>query len=364
VWSVWCAVCEEVGEEWRVPGKIPTMTRCLSACLSTVRIFARIKVIGGHFLVALLPPFRIAEEFAHEGLPQRRIVLQRIPFLGNGHTAFQSSQAVMADFVAGSGLKMSRGWQPRRKMNFSCYLKRVWVGIAELMTDEEYSKFLHALARKHQNVFRKIDDDHARKQLDCFQEVIQLLRIVRRDDSRNMLHKLEDRLRYLRVKSAYELLDEAGILEAFDDGGEIIFAELRRSAIPEEDVEYLSKIGLTDDEIEVILTAAVEKAHRLGRGRVNLEGPDIRPIPMVEVIDKTETAFERAKEELRSQRAESPRKKRNILNGTGEIVGGMAVISGNILSAQSSGHWPLALPSVAAGIGSFLKAIGSFRTNS
>jgi len=231
------------------------------------------------------------------------------------------------------------------------------------MTDEEYSRFLRALARKHRDVFREIKEDLLREQLKCLTEVIHLLRIVRRDDSSDVLSKLDDQLHRMRVSKAFDLLDETGILEAFDDGGEVVFAELRRSAIPEEDVKYLKQIGLTDDEIEVILTAAVEKAHRLGRSRVNLEGPDIRPIPISEVIAETEAAFERARTDLRSERVESPRKKGRIFNGTGEVVCGMAAIAGNILTAQLSKNWTAALPSAATGIGIFLKAIGSFRAN-
>jgi hypothetical protein len=230
------------------------------------------------------------------------------------------------------------------------------------MSDDEYRNFLRALVSKHREAFRKVEIDLIETRMQLYADMFQTLKRARSTDfSEKVLNELNDRLEGLRVRSAQELLEESGMEEAIDDGWEVILCELRRSAIPDEDVGYLKRIGLRDDEIEVALTTAVTIARRLSLYSNDREMPGLAYF----LFRPLEERFEEAKSYLRTPAlGERPKHKSKILSGFGDTIIGLASITANVGHAAKTGQWDFGLASVAAGFGSLAKAFDSFRGRS
>src|ERR1700753_4255527 len=132
------------------------------------------------------------------------------------------------------------------------------------MTDDELREFLKALAAKHLGL--ETDAHHALHRAERLRyDLEQLLRTAR------LLRALEDRqqdehlralfreeiIRHSPIERTRSSLEDSGLLDALEDAGAVVFAELRRSVIPNEDIKFLRQGGFTDDEIEVLLAAAI-----------------------------------------------------------------------------------------------------------
>jgi len=118
-------------------------------------------------------------------------------------------------------------------------------------------------------------------------------------------------------------MEAVGILPALDDAPSIVFGELRRSAVPQEDIEILKRAGYSEDEIEVFLAICIQNAHRVAR--------ETR-VPS-ELVRQADQEFQNAAPMLRDPQtfANEPKKKKKILNGVGKLLGGAIVGVGNAL---------------------------------
>lgn len=224
------------------------------------------------------------------------------------------------------------------------------------MTDEEYEQLLVALARKHlrpRNLRRgPMGDDELRYTMDQLSSIARLNRVVaERPDSIELVHQLARELRHAPVGHAAYLMEEAGVVTALEELPDVVFQNLRRSAIPEEDLQFLHDAGVADPEAELTILIHYARKH-LGRG-------DSRPSS---VLSEAQPQLQRAASILENlasvpEKLEQP-KKRKIFNGIGKILAGAATGVGNTLLACGT----IAAPNPAtayAVIGSAAIALGS-----
>jgi len=73
-------------------------------------------------------------------------------------------------------------------------------------------------------------------------------------DGEGPLKELLRELRQASVTDGFYAMDRIGILEALDDATDAVFWNLRRSAIPDEDVQFLYRAGIADPELEITIT--------------------------------------------------------------------------------------------------------------
>jgi hypothetical protein len=206
------------------------------------------------------------------------------------------------------------------------------------MTDEEYKSFLAALAKKHLS----LQDFRDPKELERLNEHLrQLIRVSRHvQDLREELHReglhdglfvkdLLHELKDVRIGNAFEAMDRIGMINALDDAADAVFANLRRSAIPDESVELLYRAGIPNPELELIITIEYAR-RRLGSSREGLSRDLRNTVPVDrELVDRLEKALS----DLGKNRENQPPKKRKILNGIGKILGGAIAGVGNVLLA-------------------------------
>jgi hypothetical protein len=192
---------------------------------------------------------------------------------------------------------------------------------------------------------------------------------------------LKDRIEHDRsLPVATALMADAGVLDAFDEAGPVLFREFRRSSVPTEDVELLRHLGLSPAEIELLLLLAVEQANELGResraapmgvgvahGRPHVTSA--RPNGE-QASTAAEAALLDAANQLRlaaEQLSVPPRKRRKLLNGIGKIVGGAGLGVANVLMlhgvflASSPALGATALGSCTAAFGSVMAGMGDLR---
>jgi hypothetical protein len=132
-------------------------------------------------------------------------------------------------------------------------------------------------------------------------------------------------------------MEVSGILDALDDAPDLVLGELRRSAIPKEDEEYLRSAGFDAHDIEVLLELAVYRAHALA---------STGKLPS----DIAEEAAEALQNALQALQSPPPgllpaKKKRKILNGIGKLLGGAVTGIGNVLLVMGT----IAAPNPATG---------------
>ena len=194
------------------------------------------------------------------------------------------------------------------------------------MTDEEYCALLKALAAKHLKIIGQRQSD-AQQALERLSSTARILKATGDSGADQVLmDRLLKEFEPSPIDQAGSLMEEAGILDALDDARSLTFGEFRRSAIPQEDVELLRRAGFTDAEVEVLLAVAVEHAHILARSET---APS-------RVIGEAADALKRAVTSLRPPAPGAPavtpdRKKRKILNGTGKLLQGAILGTGNVL---------------------------------
>jgi hypothetical protein len=206
------------------------------------------------------------------------------------------------------------------------------------MSDEEYKKFLTALAAKHISRRGLGGPEELERLHDKMKDLMRLSREVqdlqdepigKRVRDRGVPPKPRDLLHELMqtpIFDGFNAMEQIGILEALDDATDAVFANLRRSAIPDEDVQFLYRAGIADPELEI--TIAIEYARRrirparLGLARELREFKDIHR----EAADRLEKVLSDS-----SKDREAQPKKRKILNGIGKILGGAIAGAGNVL---------------------------------
>ncbi len=223
-----------------------------------------------------------------------------------------------------------------------------------MMTDEEYKRFLTALAAKHLRP-RAIGDF---KDIESLQySMSNMTRVSRRvQDAREeqshekpryesiSLEELANELRKTPLSDGFAAMYRVGIVDALDDATDAVFSNLRRSAIPDEDVQFLYRAGFADPELEI--TILIEYANRRISSSRESVAQELRQIG-----DLNREAAERMDKALKQfgkepKREEQP-KKRKILNGIGKILGGAIAGTGNVLLLLGT----IAAPNPATGYG-------------
>jgi len=252
------------------------------------------------------------------------------------------------------------------------------------MTDDEYRRFLSALATKHLRALRadfpprrfQYEHDLA----DRLDAVTSLTRLVnaaasdRRQDG-ELIGLVKRRLHEESpIERAGDLMEAVGMLDALEEAPSVVFGEFRRSVVPQEDIEMLRRAGFTDDEIEILLTMAVVFARRLAaepsyvaqaRYRETSSGPT--KLSSLIILGEAIRALHEATEELSTPIDEAPKRRRKLFNGIGKLLGGAVMGIGNALVATGTVMAPnpatgsIAIASGAGAIASIMAGIGDLR---
>jgi hypothetical protein len=146
------------------------------------------------------------------------------------------------------------------------------------MTDSEYINFLRALAGKHlrPSINRQLDVVEMRTELERLSKASRLLKVLQRDDvvlvtpDVSLMYGFLNQLGDNSVTKAADIMDEVGILPALDDAPSIVFGELRRSAVPPDDIDILKRAGGHTTLILAIRTGfepPIHKKHQRGHNR-------------------------------------------------------------------------------------------------
>jgi hypothetical protein len=222
------------------------------------------------------------------------------------------------------------------------------------MTDVEFRQWLHALARKHVKVTRLPDPEYGadlRREIEWLSSLARFCDVVSERAHKEVLVKaLFDELSETPLDPVIDALDNAGVLAALDELPEITFGQLRRSAIPEFDVDLLSRAGVRDPEAEIAII--------IGYAGQRLSHPSRLPS---EAVRGAQAEVNRAAHQLVATPTEQPdamRKKRKILTGIGKVLTGAVTGAGNLLLATGT----IIAPNLAmayAVIGSSALAVGS-----
>lgn len=229
------------------------------------------------------------------------------------------------------------------------------------MTDEEYREFLSALARKHfrppiSRLRERPDAEFVVKRMASTARLNQA--VAERSDLAELRHALAEELRRSPVKMALEVLERTGVVEALEEVPDLVFANLRRSAIPDEDLAFMRDAGIRDPEGEMTIVIHYSRAH-VGRAQT-------RPRAVLESVD---THLERAAAAL-DQSAETPtgrRPRRKLFNGIGKILAGTVTGVGNTLLGAGTITAPNpataygVIASAALAVGSICQGIGDLR---
>lgn len=195
------------------------------------------------------------------------------------------------------------------------------------MTDEEYLQWLDALARKHLQ-FGRLEELRSKRgvylaeQIDRLSSIARLANALAGRPAGSEVEALVNGIRKSDVRGVMDALDYTGLLAALDEQPEVTFGQLRRSAIPDQDVELLQGSGISDPEAEIAIIINHAR-QRFGRW----DAPALQA-----VADGAEPALHRAADVLAAEPQEGM-KKRKLLNGIGKILGGTITAAGNVLLA-------------------------------
>src|SRR5262249_19057680 len=186
------------------------------------------------------------------------------------------------------------------------------------MTDEEYREWLVALARKHLEFPRdekSRDLERISRQVERLTSIAQLAQAVknRSNDSR-LVNQLANELKQAGVDAIVKRMEDTGVLAALDELPEVTFGELRRSAIPEEDVDLLFRSGVNNPEEEIKLVIQYAR-YRISRFHAH------EPYPSKYASD-AQPNLNRAADRVEKIDDVPPAKKRKLFNGIGRLLGG------------------------------------------
>lgn len=237
------------------------------------------------------------------------------------------------------------------------------------MTDEEYRELLDALGRRHLRL-GVLDRHgpmgelhHLAYDLDRLSSLSRFVKVVaERSEDRRLYKPLGDELENAYIGSVTHAMERAGVIDALDDAAAVVFQNLRRSAIPDEDQEILRRAGVEDPEAEITLIVHYTRHH------VGMQ--DMHPSTI------TATAEEEAKRigkrlqqmgESTEDEFKASKKPRKLFIGIGRILAGAVTGAGNLLLGAGTIAAPnpalayAVIGSAALAIGSMSQGIGDFR---
>jgi hypothetical protein len=228
------------------------------------------------------------------------------------------------------------------------------------MTDEEYREYLTALTGKHLRM-DTINKSAERLSYDVehLSSVARFARLMTERTENEILAKaLSDELRNAYVDNAVRTMEQTGVLAALDESPEITFGNMRRSAIPEEDVRMLGRAGVDDPEAEITLLIHFSRTRLANQNGKPSETVRQAPAELKSAAERIATA---------SQNREPPAKKRKIFSGVGRLLTGVITAAGNLLLVTGTVIAPnpaiayAVLGSSALAAGSILSGIGDLR---
>ncbi|HEU4479078.1 MAG TPA: hypothetical protein VFR80_11215 [Pyrinomonadaceae bacterium] len=233
------------------------------------------------------------------------------------------------------------------------------------MTDDEYQRLLNALAAKHitgqalHTAPNYLTNQHTeiRNDLEAVSAAAHLLKVVQaRPNDPVLLNSLREQLLQTPpIERTKKALEDTGLLAALEDANPVVFAELRREAIPQEDIHFLIKAGYTNEEIEVLLLLALHKEHFKFGESVSRQ------------LEEAAATFKSAVEKLTPNEPAPQPSKRKIFNGIGKVLGGSIAGLGNALAATGTilvpnpGTAAGAIASAAVAIPAIMSGIGDLR---
>lgn len=237
------------------------------------------------------------------------------------------------------------------------------------MTDEEYRELLDALGRRHLRLgvldrHRLMGElDHLAYDLDRLSSLSRFVKAVgERSDDRRLYKPLGDELANAYIGSVTHAMERAGVMDALDDAGVLVFENLRTSAIPAEDREILRRAGVDDPEAEITLIVAYTRRH--------VDKYDSRPSTIATTAEENlKRIAERLQQmgESTEDQFEATKKPRKLFIGIGRILAGAVAGAGNLLlgagtiSAPNPAVAYAVIGSAAFAIGSMSQGIGDLR---
>jgi hypothetical protein len=215
----------------------------------------------------------------------------------------------------------------------------------DFMTDEEYRKYLEALARKHVKpgqLYKSRPDSVTVEQLaydiERLSSANRLLRAVReRSDNPVLLNELSRDLRKLHenrvANDVIDAMEAIGMLDALDEAPEVTFENLRWSAIPPDDIQLLARAGVDDPESEITILIRQQQMWAFYRAS-RIPSEIARQVP-AELLHAAE-AVDSLPSQVNQPVPKSERKKRKLFNGIGKLLSGMVTGGSNILLAAGT----------------------------
>ncbi|MDP2896962.1 MAG: hypothetical protein Q8Q12_10465 [bacterium] len=210
------------------------------------------------------------------------------------------------------------------------------------MTDEEYQEFLDAIYRRYVRAWRAIHHPeglgHLNYMIEHLASTSRFARAVaERAEHVDLYPTLGEEIEYTYFNHP---LDESGILDALDAHAEQVFGGLRRSAIPDVDLEYLRLAGFDQPDAEVVLIIRYARDELVTSKRIPSQ-----------TVARAREELQRVGKALKStgngtdERDDNPKKPPKLFNGISKILAGGVTAAGNMLLAVGS----IAAPGPATG---------------
>ncbi len=227
------------------------------------------------------------------------------------------------------------------------------------MTDEEYKEALDAIYRKYVRVWRAIHHPEGLSRL--YYKIERLastsrfaLVVAERTENVELYAPLGEAIMYSYLNLGME---DSGVLDALDAHTRLIFSGLRRSVIPDADLDYLRLAGIVEAEAEVVLL--------IRYARDELSKSEQVPSKIVAEAEKQlECVAKELKATSKNQNSENVKKPAKLFTGISKILAGGITAAGNLLlgvgilpgPGPATGHavigsCALAIAAIGQGIG-------------
>jgi hypothetical protein len=211
-------------------------------------------------------------------------------------------------------------------------LNRIEMAGGKEMNDKEYGEFLEAVGKRYLRLhrasrwFHPEGIGHLHYDIERLASTARLVHAVEeRSNETAWYGPLSKELKNTYIQNVTNLLDAAGIIDALDEHGELIFSNLSRELIPDEDIALLHRAGVEEPEAEV--TIVIQELRQSARSR------DIRASSVLREASKKleEAAKQLSPVESNSDDEKAEVKPRKYFTGIGRILSGGIVGAGNLL---------------------------------
>ena len=216
------------------------------------------------------------------------------------------------------------------------------------MNDKEYREFLEAVGKRYLRLHRAArwfgpeGISHLHYDIERLTSTARLVHAVAaRSDQTGWYQALGKELKNTYIQQVTNLLDEAGITNALDEHQELIFGNLSREFIPDEDIALLYDAGVPEPEAEV--TIIIQELRRSGQSRNMRPSNILREAPKrledaAQQLSRVESNPSDMKVEVKPQK---------YFTGIGRILAGSGGAAAGAVIASSA----LAVGLVSQGIG-------------